>query len=407
MIRFQSNYHGNLVFKKQVLTAHSELKASYHVIISIFDQNEEELLIKDFQTCGNIAHIVDTRLGGDVKVQIKHKGGFSRYTSFIDLGIYDKDRPFRLGFSSKTEGSYRPMIPQIHHEMHSVRDTILETIVVPLKKKAIQILEIENIPRRTQSVSTCRISDSSTRSSLNTRKGSNVCLPESVLDFVRETAARLPNAKKIGQPIQRHYFDRRLPIVDFSIYRSFASHCYNIGREHRSHGIILSIDFLNGSVYQRCWDNSCRSCGRYDMCLRPPKNVLDQLENMHRANSGFKPGHSPFSTKVLSSDTNLDDSHPAVDPTLIHSSNDDDKKLAEFDIRSPDDAPLYLLASQPTQIRFPDDTPLYLLASQSIESGTGETPRYSSASRSMDHVTDATTLRLLDNSASIKIRRTS
>ena len=85
MIRFQSNYHGNLVFKKQVLTAHSELKASYRVIISIFDQNEEELLIKDFQTCGNIAHIVDTRLGGDVKVQIKHKGGFSRHTSLLIL----------------------------------------------------------------------------------------------------------------------------------------------------------------------------------------------------------------------------------------------------------------------------------------------------------------------------------
>ena len=184
MIRFQSNYHGNLVFKKQVLTAHSELNASYHVIISIFDQNEEELLIKDFQTCGNIAHIVDTRLGGDVKVQIKHKGAFSRYTSFIDLGIYDKDRPFRLGFSSKTEGSYRPMIPQIHHAIHSARDTIFETIVVPFQKKAIQILEIENIPRRTQSVSTCCISDSSTRSSLNTRKESNMCLPESVLGFV-------------------------------------------------------------------------------------------------------------------------------------------------------------------------------------------------------------------------------
>ena len=88
------------------------------------------------------------------------------------------------------------MIPQIHHAMHSARDTILETIVVPLKKKAIQILEIENIPRRTQSVSTCRISDRSTKSSLNTRKESNMCLPESVLDFVRETAARLPNAKK-------------------------------------------------------------------------------------------------------------------------------------------------------------------------------------------------------------------
>ena len=101
MIRFESNFSGTLVFEKQVLISHSQLKASYHVIISAFNQNQEELLIKDLQTCGNIARVVDARLGRDIKVQCKHKGGFSMYASFIDLGIYNSDRPFKLVLASR------------------------------------------------------------------------------------------------------------------------------------------------------------------------------------------------------------------------------------------------------------------------------------------------------------------
>ena len=61
-----------------------------------------------------------------------------------------------------------------------------------------------------------------------------------------------------------------------------------------------------------------------------------------------------------------------ADPTLLYLFKERNRRLAEFDTRSPDDTPLYLLALQLTECA-KDNTPLYLLASRRMEHDTNVT----------------------------------
>ena len=138
---------------------------------------------------------------------------------------------------------------------------------------------------------------------------------------------------------------------------------------------MVSIDFVNDTVYQRCWDKVCRSCWRHAICLQPLMNVLDQLENTHYTNSSSKTSHSLMIDpsiscygKVSPSGTHLKDythqhsfkyttfcnascrhyknSTRDSDSTLFSLSKDRDRRLSNFDVRFPDDMPLHLLALQ-------------------------------------------------------------
>ena len=180
---------GSLVCKEEVLTSHSESKASYHVIIRLFNQNGAEVLIKDFETCGSIGRAVDMSLGSDIVVQVKSKGaGISK--SFIDLGIYNKDRAFRLAFSTKATGPYRPLVTQ-NIRASTERDILVEILAVPSKKSTITPLEFQLIP----SASTVYTHPNS-GTLTNTSSSIRCHIPSTVLKFVQEVTSTLSGAQR-------------------------------------------------------------------------------------------------------------------------------------------------------------------------------------------------------------------
>ena len=80
-----------------------------------YDTEGDEILVSDFLACGVIAKMVNEILGKTILVLCRPNDGDSlhskRSTSFIDLGIYNKDRAFRLALSSKITSPNRPFIP--------------------------------------------------------------------------------------------------------------------------------------------------------------------------------------------------------------------------------------------------------------------------------------------------------
>ena len=237
-------------------------------------------------------------------------------------------------------------------------DILVETLVVPSKKSIITPLEFQLIPSASN-VYTHPNSGTSTNTSSSIRHH----VPSTVLKFVQEVTSTLPGAQKMGQPIRDYYIDRKAPIIDFAINRSFASHCFNVGREHCRNEIMISIDVANGKVYQRCWDEDCRR-SRYDMRIKSPEDVLTILVKMHPTYLSSKPGQSLQVEPCLScvgkvpvSEENTGD----CNSNNATSFKEIDRRLAHFDSRLINDIPIHLLALQSTH-HYAETTHHHLLA---------------------------------------------
>jgi hypothetical protein len=64
-----------------------------------------------------------------------------------------------------------------------------------------------------------------------------------------------------------HQSEANVPlyVVTYQIYGN--KYCQNVGRQHKSNGIMFDVDINRGCVFQKCWDQDCRGY------RSPPVNV--------------------------------------------------------------------------------------------------------------------------------------
>ena len=280
--------------KHEILVAHKcNNKVSYHVIVKAYTEEDTELLFRNFLNCRAVAMMVNEVLGTRIQVRCRPaKSGLApdnRYTSFIDLGIYNKDRALRLAFSSKITSPDRPFVPpgykyQSHSDglLHSSDDKVqkekeilVKTLVVPCPcEKDYTVFEVEY----KGAASPARQILPTFKSAFNIVK--HPCLNEispDLITWVVGLADRLPGARKVGQPFSDCRIDHIC--LRFTLNRSYASHCHCIGRAHTSHCVMIALHIPDGRAYQSCWDRSCESWAFLSLC---PPALAQSLSELHQ-----------------------------------------------------------------------------------------------------------------------------
>lgn len=172
---------------------------------------------------------------------------------FVDLGVYTKNRCFRIVGSSKFGKSHRLLLRKqaICRERVSVsKDLFMHSLVCSVGTNAVLLGSVS--PFQTERV-------------LGTKQGGHNCTPS-------DSFKRLPGEKS------------PFPLLDKYIYSIIGRHgggiygvtilsssetvmhtikggykyCGNIGRHHKSNNVILITDLRKGEMYQKCFDPDCR-----------------------------------------------------------------------------------------------------------------------------------------------------
>lgn len=294
-------------FDNEVLVAHGPRKCSYHIIIKMYDTGNNEVLLKNFGVCKTLASTVNTNLGDSILVDRKPgHGGKTKPepTSFIDLAIYTKDRPFRLVLSSKIISPDRPFVG-CRFSFQGGRDDktiVVDTLVVPpdpIDHRTIEIgvnaanndvsLRRADTDKRDERAPPC-IGNTvpmvgSNNAAQMPRNSSNSEDRYPLLDYGKECVAKialsypipapfralvpwvsrlagdLPGAAREGLAVRAAHYEcsKSEAYIHFTLNRGYASYCHNIGRPHNEQNIMITIDLLAGIAYQRCWDRSCKN----------------------------------------------------------------------------------------------------------------------------------------------------
>lgn len=306
-----------LTFQNEVLVAHGPRKKSYHIIMRTFDGDGKEVLVKDFGTCKTIAMRVDSILGDDVRVErVDGNRDESKMptTSFIDLSIYTKDRPLRLVASSKITSPERALVPfgpkKSAERSADLRSMIKRTLVVPSIDEEVNTVKYIEITEDTATSKSIPAGNPRAKcSSQSAAVSSNDDLPlldhgrgkafshlfgrkishpfDRLLPWVRDLASQLPGSKQNGPVVVDARYERsqQEAYVHFTISRNFASHCHFIGRPHLQNNIMVSIDLMSNTAYQRCWDCQCRDPRRSKRKARqvlstsPPDGIVPSMED--------------------------------------------------------------------------------------------------------------------------------
>ena len=262
MIKKNWNFSGIPTFKDEVLSAHGQNKRSFHLLVRSFDESGIEVLFKNFRTCKHIALKVNNILATRVQVECKSKrsDNISRQTtSYIDLSIYIRDRPFRLLLSCKTECPDRLFVMASGNKGLGDLSMIANTLVVPHMEDSVKIISFHDPPCSPIYSINPSPQPSQTRS-CNRKFNQTVPLSwiEKLKPWVKYLASHLPGSNKRGVVIKEWRCDRfDSMMIHFTINRAYASHCYSIGRSHCANDIRISIDLRKGYAYQSCWDNEC------------------------------------------------------------------------------------------------------------------------------------------------------
>jgi hypothetical protein len=345
---------GKPSFTDEVLVAHGPTKKSYHIVVKMYGADSHEVLIKDFCACKILAKMVSDSLGDRVLVDRKpgHGGKANpEPTSFIDLAIYTKDRPFRLLFSSKITSPDRPFVEECRRnplspEEQGESSRIVATLVVPPIAEDRRILDVlptadtsTTSPNGSGGGAACSLAADGAGgcgqvpSSLSERYmcpiptvastaweapnadfslldygrgktmgkviGNKIPGPfRSLLPWVETLAAGLPMAQRNGAAIKdcRYESSGAEAYVHFTLNRRYASYCHFIGRPHAENNIMISIDLLRVTAYQRCWDPTCRdphdkAKARFLLSSHPPAGAFPTKEQIQdwQARSGLNP----------------------------------------------------------------------------------------------------------------------
>ncbi|XP_019809138.2 DNA-directed primase/polymerase protein isoform X1 [Bos indicus] len=252
---------------------------------------------------------------------------------FVDLGVYTRNRNFRLYKSSKI-GKYvalevaedNKFFPIQSKNISKENQYFLSSLVSNVRfSDALRILTCD-VPQSKQQVQCF----SRTSTSVETIEGFQ-CSPYPEVD---QFVLSLVNKNGIKGGIRRwnYFFPEELLVYDICKYRW----CENIGRAHRSNNIMILVDLKNEVWYQKCHDPVCKAENFKSDCFPLPAEVCllsllkeeEEFTTDTTADTETKSPHGP-SSSVLSkgafSDADWDN---GIDDTYILEATED-AELAE------------------------------------------------------------------------------
>ncbi|XP_065802512.1 DNA-directed primase/polymerase protein isoform X2 [Muntiacus reevesi] len=251
---------------------------------------------------------------------------------FVDLGVYTRNRNFRLYKSSKI-GKHVALevaednrfLPTQLKNISKENQYFLSSLVSNVRfSDALRILTCD-IPQSKQ-----RIQCLNRTSTSETMEGFQ-CSPYPEID---QFVLSLVNKNGIKGGIRRwnYFFPEELLVYDICKYRW----CENIGRAHRSNNIMILVDLKNEVWYQKCHDPVCKAENFKSDCYPLPAEVCllfllkeeEEFATDTTANAETKGPHEPsasMSSKGACPDADWDN---GIDDTYILEATED-AELAE------------------------------------------------------------------------------
>ncbi|KAM6441242.1 DNA-directed primase/polymerase protein isoform 1-T2 [Liasis olivaceus] len=196
---------------------------------------------------------------------------------FVDLGVYTKNRNFRLYRSSKARHTVilniaedNKFVPRPVNNSCIDEQYFLSSLICNVRfSDCLKILTWDN--QEDARETSLSLEGKMSRSCFDPIGGYH-CSPYPEIDnFVRS----LINKDNVQGGIRRwNYFSlEQLIVYDISNYRW----CRNIGRAHKSNNIMIIIDLKNENWYQKCHDPICRAENFKSECFPLPTEVCLSL----------------------------------------------------------------------------------------------------------------------------------
>ncbi|XP_037382292.1 DNA-directed primase/polymerase protein isoform X2 [Talpa occidentalis] len=234
---------------------------------------------------------------------------------FVDLGVYTRNRNFRLYKSSKI-GKHvtleiaedNKFVPKQYKNVSEENQYFLSSLVSNVRfSDTLRILTCDTPQIKEKGVEYFN----SANTSVETIEGFQ-CSPYPEIDhFVRSLVNK--NGIKGGIRRWNYFFPEELLVYDICKYRW----CENIGRAHKSNNIMILVDLKNEIWYQKCHDPVCKAENFKSECFPLPAEVSllfllreeEELMTDQITNSEAKNLHKPSSTlsTEISSDANWND----------------------------------------------------------------------------------------------------
>ncbi|XP_077575790.1 DNA-directed primase/polymerase protein isoform X1 [Stigmatopora nigra] len=179
---------------------------------------------------------------------------------FVDLGVYTKNRNFRLYKSSKvgknvafTLADDNEFVPKAIKGVSSEESIFLASLVCNLSFAGQRILTWEVAEDQAAKTKPFQSRLRSPSDAVDSVSGRLTSPYQEVDDFVL-TVVRSDNIQ--GSIRRWNYFaSEQLLVYDIAKYRW----CYNVGRFHKSNNIMILVDLKEEMWYQKCHDPECRN----------------------------------------------------------------------------------------------------------------------------------------------------
>ncbi|KAG7485189.1 hypothetical protein JOB18_005058 [Solea senegalensis] len=191
-------------------------------------------------------------------LQVKNKEG--QDCLFVDLGVYTRNRNFRLYKSSKvgmnaafTVADDNQFIPKPEKGISSEQSIFLASLVCNVSFTGQRILTWD-IPEAQEDVKTC---EPQSQQESGTNPGSLIGCLTSPHQEVDNFVLSLVKKDGIHGSIRRwnYFVTEQLLVYDIAKYRW----CENVEKFHKSNNIMIVVDLKEEVWYQKCHDPDCRN----------------------------------------------------------------------------------------------------------------------------------------------------
>lgn len=199
------------------------------------------------------------------------KNGIGEKCLFVDLGVYTRNRNFRLYQSSKMGkcvalevAEDNRFIPEQSKDISEENQYFLSSLVSNVRfSDSLRILTCDTSQTKRKRAEYFN----STGASAKSIEGFQ-CSPYPEVD---QFVISLVNKHAIKGGIRRwnYFFPEELLVYDICKYRW----CENIGRPHKSNNIMILVDLKNEVWYQKCHDPVCKAQNFKSNCFPLPTEV--------------------------------------------------------------------------------------------------------------------------------------
>jgi len=241
------------------LDSSSDKKFSRHVIVrmpgsAFLDNSQVGIFVGEMVKLANIRR----KASSYYDLMFVQKSG--QESCFIDMGVYSRNRAFRLYLSSKA-GKHVPLVaaPRIKEEWDDFPEEkiFMHSLVghVPQGSRLISCSD-ENVASDGEPAFVFKEARKQTMSNQRTEHGTSLypALDNFVLQVCRRNVTPRKSAESVG--IRSWVQLDQGSVVLYNI--SGCRFCGNIGREHKSNGIFILVDLRHQVWYQKCYDPECR-----------------------------------------------------------------------------------------------------------------------------------------------------